>query len=286
MQNNNSVNRSLNFSAGAQLYAIQSDLEKDLQGTLQKISAIGYTEVEAANLPSKEHALALKQALDSLGLNCRSAQFITPMLFANTTGSVEIAQALGVHYIVASTPWLADPSRKKNSGDPQQDFLDLMQSLTLDDWKWNAERFNQIGEQIKRAGLQFAYHNHGFDFRLTDGEIPFETILRLTDREFVAFELDCGWVVNAGHDPLELFERHPGRVQLLHIKDILKKAPTTAYDMQSVAVGQGCIDWQRVLRAAQTAGIKAGFVELEPPFATPPLEQFTASYDFLSTLKL
>ncbi len=274
------------FPIGAQLFAIQNELEKDLHGTLQKIAAIGYSEVEAANVLSKASASMLKQALDSVGLNCRSAQFVTPMLLANPAAAIEIALALGIDYIISPTPWVADPTRRKNSGNHQQDFLDLMQSLTLDDWKWNAEQFNKVGEKIKAAGLQFGYHNHGFDFKVSDGKTAIEELLRLTDPDLVALEMDCGWVANAGYDPAEFLQCYAGRVQLLHIKDIRKKSPTTEFDIQSVAVGSGCIDWSRVFRVAKAADVKGGYVELEPPFVDPAFELFKRSYDFIGELKL
>jgi sugar phosphate isomerase/epimerase len=272
------------LSFGAQLFAIQGELEQDLDGTLREIARIGYSEVEAANLPSKAAATALKRALDRAGLRCRSAQFVTPVLLADISCSIEIAQALGVEYMISSTPWVTDPSRRKSSADPQRDFLDLMQSLTLDDWKWNAEQFNRIGEQVRQAGLQFGYHNHGFDFRISDGKIAFEELLRLTDPDCVAIEMDCGWVVNAGYDPVDFLQRYPDRVQLLHLKDIETKEPTTEFDIRSVAVGSGAIDWQSVLVAAQATGVAGYFVELEPPFARPPMEQLAASHAFLRSI--
>ena len=281
MQNNGSSGDCPDLSIGAQLFAIQGELEKDLDGTLKKIAHIGYTEVEAANLPNKASAIAFRQALDRAGLGCRSAHFYTPLLIANIPGAIEIAQALGIKYMISSTPWVSDPSRRKSSANPQQDFIDLMQSLTLDDWKWNADQFNRIGEQVRQAGLQFGYHNHGFDFRSTEGVVPFEELIRLTDDDLVAIEMDCGWVANAGYDPVDFLQRYAHRVQLLHIKDIIKRAPTTDFDMQSVAVGQGHIDWDGVFRAAHAARIKGCYVELEPPFVNPPLEQLKTSYDFL-----
>ena len=271
-------------SFGAQLFAIQGELEADLDGTLREIARFGYAEVEAANLPDKAGATALKCALDRAGLGCRSAHFHTPVLLGDIAGAIEIAQALGVEYMISSTPWVSDPSRRRSSANPQRDFLDLMQSLTLDDWKWNAEQFNRIGEQVRQAGLQFGYHNHGFDFRISDGKIAFEELLRLTDPAYVAIEMDCGWVVNAGYDPVDLLQRYPGRVQLLHLKDIEKKEPTTEFDIRSVAVGRGAIDWKSVLGAAQAAGVAGYFVELEPPFARPPMEQLEASHAFLRSI--
>ena len=58
--------------------------------------------------------------------------------------------------MVVTVPWVADPSRFKP--DPQLGqigvFIAIINGLTLDDWKWNAEQFNKVGEQIKKAGLR------------------------------------------------------------------------------------------------------------------------------------
>jgi sugar phosphate isomerase/epimerase len=284
MESTGNVPGTASVSFGAQLFAIQDELERDLDGTLREIVRIGYSEVEAANLPDKAGATALKRALDRAGLGCRSAHFHTPVLLGDIAGAIEIAQALGVEYMISSTPWVADPSRRKSSGNPQRDFLALMQSLTLDDWKWNAEQFNRIGEQVSQARLHFGYHNHGFDFRISDGKIAFEELLRLTDPGYVAIEMDCGWVFNAGYDPVDFLQRYPERVQLLHLKDIEKKEPTTEFDIRSLAVGSGAIDWKSVLRAAQATEVAGYFVELEPPFARPPMEQLEASHEFLRSI--
>ena len=100
---------------------------------------------------------------------------------------------------------MADPSRYK--ADPQGGqlalFLAVIRGLTLDDWKWNADKFNKVGEQIKKAGLQRAYHNHNFEWRTYDGLVAYDEFLRRTDPALVKLELDCGWAAVAGKDPAE-----------------------------------------------------------------------------------
>src|SRR5215475_3559355 len=130
--------------------------------------------------------------------------------------------------MVVTIPWVADPSRFK--ADPQGGefalFLAVIRGLTLDDWKWNAEQFNRVGEQIKKAGLQLGYHNHNFEWRTFTGPngtvTGYDEFLRLTDAQLVKLELDCGWATVAGQDPVSYLNKFPGRYVLLHVKDFHK----------------------------------------------------------------
>jgi sugar phosphate isomerase/epimerase len=102
--------------------------------------------------------------------------------------------------MIVTVPWVADPSRFKP--DPQGGefalFLAVISGLTLSDWKWNAEQFNKVGEQVKKAGLQLGYHNHNFEWTEYDGVTAYDEFLRLTDPGLVKLELDCGWATVAG----------------------------------------------------------------------------------------
>lgn len=286
VKNTGSLAAPLGQTIGLALNTLESEFAQDLDGALRAAAQIGFRQVQIASTPSRIKPAVLKQAIDTAGLSCHTTHYFTPMLFANPQGAIERAQMFGSRYLICTTPWVADPSRRKKSDDPKQDFYELMQSLTLDDWKWNAEKLNKIGEQVKSAGLQFGYHNHGFDFKLVDGKIAFDELLRMTDPELVAIELDCGWAANAGHDPAEYLRRYPNRIQLLHIKDIKKTKPTTGFDMHSVEIGKGDIDWREVFTAAKAANIKGYFVEHEPPYEKPVMEMIKTSYDYLNQLSI
>ena len=286
VKNTGSFAAPLGRSIGLALNTLESELGKDLDGTLQTVAQIGFKQVQIASTPSRIKPVVLKQAIDNAGLSCHTTHYFTPLLFGNPQGAIERAHMFGSRYLICTTPWVADPSRLKKSGDPKQGFLELMQSLTLDDWKWNAERLNNIGEQVKSAGLQFGYHNHGFDFKLLDGKIAFDELLRMTDPELVAIELDCGWAANAGHNPADYLRRYGNRIHLLHIKDIKRNTPTTSFDMHSVEIGKGDIDWSEVFTAAKAVSIKDYFVEHEPPYEQPVMEMIKTSYDYLNQLTI
>jgi sugar phosphate isomerase/epimerase len=172
-------------------------------------------------------------------------------------------------------------------------FLALLQSLTLDDWKWNADQFNKIGEQIKKAGLQLGYHNHNFDFKPYGSTTGYDEFIRLTDPNLVKLELDCGWMTVAGHDPVKYLSKYQDRYRLLHIKDFKKGfKPTTALAPGSpdspvpTELGRGAIDYRKILNVAAKGQIEALFVEQEPPFIEmPALEAIKVDYDYLKGLQ-
>ena len=183
--------------------------------------------------------------------------------------------------MICPFPGFADPSRARG-GSASTD------ALTLDDWKWNADLFNKVGEEAKRAGLRFGYHNHHIEFREFGGVTAFDELLRRTDPGLVTIELDCGWVKVAGLDPAEFIARHASRVGLLHVKDVKAgPAPSTRFGppVPFAEVGRGSIDWRKVFEAAKKAGVKRDYVEQDTT-ERPPLEAIKISRDYLHDLKV
>ncbi len=84
--------------------------------------------------------------------------------------------------------------------------------LTLDDWHYNAEQFNAIGEKMAASHIRFGYHNHTREFVMTEGKTPYLELLALTDPAKVTFELDCGWAVGGGIKPGAVDEGSSGTV--------------------------------------------------------------------------
>jgi len=269
-------------------------MDSDAAGTLRAVAAAGYTQVELSPL-TKTPAKDLKKALDDAGLKNPSGHYILPDLLSNLQEKIDYAHQFGQEFMVVAVPWVADPSRFKP--DPQLGqmglFLEVVKGLTLDDWKWNAEQFNKVGEQIKKAGLQLAYHNHNFEWKSFGGVTGYDELLRLTDSELVKLELDCGWATVAGQDPVAYLTKYPERYNLLHIKDYRKGfTPRTALMVEDpgapvpTELGRGAIDYHRIFAAARKARIRALFVEQEPPFTEmPPFEAIKVDYEYMKNFK-
>jgi protein tyrosine phosphatase (PTP) superfamily phosphohydrolase (DUF442 family) len=115
--------------------------------------------------------------MKSAGLRCLSAHYSLANLQEQLDQILQFSRELGISYIICSSPRLKDPSRiKKGDG-----FLAVAEAMNLEDWRWNAEQFNQIGEKVKAAGMQFGYHNHTMEFKQEKGVVAFDELLRLTD---------------------------------------------------------------------------------------------------------
>ena len=285
----------LNLPIGLQLYTVGKEMDADPSGTLKKVAAIGYKQVELSPI-GKTPAKDLKKILDDNGLTNPSGHYLLSDLMSKLPEMIELAHLFGQEFMVVTIPWMADVSRFKP--DPQGGefalFLAVIRGLTLDDWNWNAEQFNKVGEQVKKAGLQLAYHNHNFEWRVYDGVVAYDEFLRLTDPGLLKLELDCGWAVVAGKDPVEYLSKYPDRYNLLHIKDFHKgfKPRTTIQGdkdsgpLEATELGRGAIDYAKILAVAKKAKMRAQFVEQEPPFnEMSALEAIKVNYQYLKNLK-
>ena len=256
----------LHMPIGLQLYSVRNLLPKDFEGTLNQLAAAGYKEVEAAGYFDKT-AADFGNALNKAGLKCVSTHHQLTQLKTQFNQLIEYGQALGLDYIICS--WAGvhrDPTRK---GD-----------LNLDDWRYVADQFNTIGEKVKAAGMTFGYHNHIVEFGTENGVVFFDELLKRTDPKVVVFEMDCGWVVGGGHNPVEYLSKFPERFPLLHVKDMVKQPDGKLRD---VVMGKGTFDYKSIFRAA--TGLKHYFIEQEE-FEGDPMTELREDAEFMKRLEV
>jgi len=268
----------LGLPLGLQLYSVRDLLPKDYEGTLHQLAALGYREVEAAGFfghsPSE-----VKLAMDRAGLHCVSAHYSLKDLLPKVDETIEFGKDLGLNYIVCASPMLKDPSRVKDAGSSA-----ARESMTLDDWRWNAEQFNRIGERVNVAGMRFAYHNHTPEFRAENGVVFYDELLRLTDPAKVTMELDCGWAAVAGQKPADLLSRYSTRISMLHVKDFkMSNGVVPLPAPPSTELGHGVIDYHLIFEAAKKAGIEHAFVEQEE-FDMPAMQALKIDADYMRAL--
>jgi sugar phosphate isomerase/epimerase len=255
---------SLNLPVGLQLYSVRTLLPKDFAGTLKQLGEIGYKEVEAAgfyNKPVEE----VKAAMTAAGLRCVSAHYPLGLLKQHIDEITPFCKSLGVGYVVCSSPMHKDPSVKG--------------PMTMDDWHYSADQFNDLAAKVETAGLKFAYHNHHAEFDAIGGVTPFDELLKNTDPKKVSFELDCGWVIIGGQDPVHYLKKYPTRIVMLHVKDFKdNKEP-------SVPLGTGSIDYKPIFAAAAAGGhIKHAFVEQEE-FQGPIMEALAEDAKYMKKMR-
>jgi sugar phosphate isomerase/epimerase len=261
---------------GLQLYSVRGLMKEDFAGTLQKVAAIGFKEVELAGL-FEQTPKDVRALLDKNGLTTPASHVDWATVENKLPETLETAKILGQEFLIV--PYIGEAERKQP-----------------DIWKKAVDLFNKAGKESQKAGIQLAYHQHGFEFVPSDalgGKLPYDYLLENTDPAFVKMELDICWAVAAEQDPVAYFNRYPGRFPLVHVKDWLKDgSPASAYagalgqdtkfTGQMTNVGAGSIDWKRIFGQADKAGIKHYIVEYDNPKS--PLDDLRASYTYLRNL--
>ena len=146
---------------------------------------------------------------------------------------------------------------------------------------------NGIGAKAKAAGLQYAYHNHNYEFeKMPDGRFGYDVLVNNTDHDLVKFEVDCGWMCAGGADPVAYFKKYPGRFKMIHVKEFVKLSkPSISLSPpdrpQGVDLGQGFIDYKPIFAAGKKAGIEHAFSEQEDPFPVSQMASAKVAYAFL-----
>jgi len=270
---------------GLQLFTFFGIIDDDVKGTLTKIAAVGYKEMESAfskkggyyGMKPKD----FKAMVNDLGMKWKS------------------------HHVLGA-PFKMPPGAKMPNGPdgkpmvipPMKNLRDNMQELvddaaeggiqylvcanaptgTIEEIKSSIEILNKTGVACKKAGIQFCYHNHDMEFKAVDGRVPYHMLLTETDAKNVKMELDLAWAVKGGQDPVQLFKDHPGRFPLWHVKD-LDATRTTI-----LPVGSGTIDFKRIFANKAESGMQHFFVEHDGP--KDALASIKSSYEYISgTLK-
>jgi sugar phosphate isomerase/epimerase len=254
---------------GLQLYTVRRQLDQDFEGTLRKVAAVGYKQVQFSGFHNQP-VPKIKQLIDQLGLKTAAGHFGYDLFKSNLSQVTDAANTLGMSYTVLSSA----PDSYRHS---------------IDGYKRAAEFFNKTGEGCRKAGLHFGYHNHNRDFEKFGDTIALDLMIQNTNPASVIFEMDCFWVTRAGYDPVAYMKKYPGRFQVLHIKDERKHYPPTVSGRTPgeafAPVGKGIIDWKRIFKAAPTGGLKYYFVEQDQT-ELPVFDAIKISYDYLHNLKV
>jgi len=256
---------------GLQLYTVRDAMQKDPADTLSKVAKIGYNSVESATYtgtqkfygmdPSafskvlKDNGLVIPSGHYRLGEEKPKGEIMKGTILHEWDKAVDDASAVGLKYMVCA--FLSPDER----GDP-------------DHYKYVVDQLNIAGERCKKAGIQLCYHNHDFEFVKQGDKYPYDILLG-ADKDLVKMEMDVYWVTKAGKDPVALFNEHPGRFPLLHLKD-MDNTPQKMF----TEVGNGIINFKEIFRNKTKAGMKYFFVE-QDKCPGSPFDSITQSISYI-----
>jgi len=249
---------------GLQLYSLRDIIGGDPKGVLQKLASFGYQELEAYSYR------------DGKIFGMDYSEFCT---YTKSLGMKVVSGHYGLDQIKGDT-WKKAVEDARKNGQPLVVVPYIMpdQRKSIDDYKRIIADLNAAGEVANGMGVRMLYHNHDFEFAQLDGQVPYELMLKDLDPKKVGMELDLYWVVYAGQDPLKYFEKHPGRFEAWHIKDMSKEDRKRNAD-----VGTGAIDFKPILAQAKQSGCKYFFVEQET-YPGASIDSIEASAKYLKTI--
>jgi len=249
---------------GLQLYSVRDDMNKDVKATVEKVGAMGYKFVEAAGFSDGKFygmdPVDFKNLCETNGLQflgSHSGQALPEEADWDKT-MAWWDMCIDAH-AAAGVKWIVQPSMSEEAYN------------SLDGLKKYIEYFNVVGEKCKAKGIKFGYHNHSKEFTtLFEGKPIYDWMLELTDPEKVMFEMDLYWTVHGGKNPVDYFNKYPGRFMLWHIKD------------EKELGASGKMDFKTIFASEKKSGLKYGIVEVEK-YDFEPLVSCKKSLDYLNT---
>ena len=256
---------------GLALYTVRDNMGEDAKATLQKVADAGYAYIEAAGYADGKfygmEPQEFKSYLESIGLTPVSTHMGSVTL-ENADQQIADTKAAGFEYFTIPVPPMG-----MFTFDPENRTMGM--KGTMEDF---AEILTTIGKKCEAAGLQLLYHNHDFEYKDNeDGIKPIVYLLENTDSKYVNFQMDLYWVTRAGADPVAYFEKYPGRFKLWHVKDMDEEG-------KFAPVGEGNIDFKRILDEKDTSGMEKYFVEQDMTWDKKPLEVIKISHKGLKEI--
>lgn len=245
---------------GLAVYTVRAPAARDFERTLAAVSEIGYRDLDMYIFEGRRAPKETRAVLDRVALTCKSARVATPAIYRGWDRSLDAAATLGARWItLANVPW--------------------EERTVWRDWDEMFEVFARVGQEARRRGLTFCYHNHDFELQPLAGRIPLDAMLSSTDADDLKLQMDVYWITKGGRDPVQEIGRLGSRIASLHLKD-MDRTPARGI----TTVGKGTIDFAAILRAAGAAGVTDYFVEEDNP--ADPMAAARHAFRHLSGLRL
>ena len=267
---------------GIQLFGLREMLIKDPQRVLIALAEIGIKNIELFDPVTLNTYVPI---IKDLGMKPLSTHFLPGYISGKWDTANEIGMSPPENYHFEN---IIDDCAANGIKYLGIAIMMPEERQSLDDYLRFADLANQHGEISKKAGVQLYYHNHSFEFKPTDGVIPFDEMLNVFDRNLVKIELDVFWAVIAKSDPLSYINKLGDQLIFLHMKDLKAGTPVdyTVFDVDPAVfleIGDGIIDFKKVLETSKEAGVRYAFLDQDHT-TMDKIESVKKSYEYLKRL--
>ncbi|NSW50967.1 MAG: sugar phosphate isomerase/epimerase [Anaerolineae bacterium] len=241
-----------------QIYSIREHLKtkEDFAASMKRLAEIGYTAIEIAGVPGEISPEEVRRICDECGLKIISAHIVMDAFDADFAGTVNKLKTWGAELVAMPVP----PAWVRESGD----------------YAKYAEKSTELGKKLSAEGITLSYHNHSFEFQKYGERIGLKTLYKESDPAYLKAQLDVCWVQRGGGSVVAYVKKYAGRMPTIHFKD----HTIVNNDFYMTPVGDGNLDWKRIIKAAQKAGVKYFIVEQDDTHGDA-FGQVARSYEFL-----
>lgn len=254
-----------------QLYSIRAEFKKakeageDYSDILKKVAEAGFTSVEAASyndgkLYGDEPQVYRKKVEDAglVSLSSHVSCRLSPeeLETGDLSKTMEFWDKCISAHKAAGVKYLVDPS--------------IGRQASLKNLQVYCDMLNEVGRRCKEQGILFGYHNHSYEFEKVEDTVMYDYMLEHTDPELVFFQMDLYWAVYGHANPVDYFNKYPGRFKMFHVKDARE-------------IGQsGMVGFDAIFRNAATAGLQDYVVEYEAFSTEDPYECLKVGVNYLN----
>jgi len=244
-----------------QMYSLREECAADYPGTIKRLAKIGYRAIQVSGL-HKYTAEEIRKMMDDYGMGSAGTHISLDLLEKEFNKAVDIVMALGTEWLIV--PWLPEDRRK-----------------TAGDWRKLGAIMTKLGNKLRGVGLRLAYHNHSFEFNTFNGKYGYDLFYESVDRDLVHTEIDTYWIRHANEDPVAYLKKFAGHIQVVHFKD-MGRGP----DRPMVPVGEGILDWPKIIAACKKGGTEWICIEQDNAAPLTPLVAARVSFGNCKKWKL
>jgi len=244
----------MKMKIGAQLYTVRefTQTSQDFANTIKKVAEMGYHCVQVSGIGTGISAQEVAEICKANNVEIAITHTPLDRIKNDTQQVIQDHALMGAKYIgVGALPW--------GSGNSKEGYVNFVKD------------FSPAAKAIKDAGFQFMYHNHDFEFMKFDGKTAMDYLAE--NFPDAGFTLDTYWVQMGGGDPAWWIKKLTGRVDVIHIKDLV----IVNGDRRMSEVLEGNLNWDAIFASAKEAGVKYAMVEQDDCYGRDPFECLNTS---------
>ena len=218
---------------------------------LEFIKEAGIVNLELFGLES----INIDEFRDIMGLNSITAQsaHVGFEAIKDTKNIIDRAKRLSIKHVIVPAPPARKDAEFKNTFD-----------MNEDEWMSFGKDLSSYVNKFEDAGLTLGYHNHSYEFKpLASGKLPIECMM--DQNENLKFEIDLGWTIAGGADPIQWIKKYSDKVIACHLKDFYSKEKDMLdHDNQS-SIGDGFINWSQLISTLRETDCELFVLEHDDP---------------------